>query len=202
MRQLASLLVRLNLETRMHHAAADNFWLGLVKGSRRPSRHEYMQRLVRAYGVEGPLEASLRYTRGFDQLVDMTGRYRAGLIAQDLLSLGLGPAQVATIPQMMIEPFAHVAEALGWLYVHERGMVVHQNVRRHLCDQIPELEHATSYLSAYDGVVGARMEDLGEQLDRLVRARVIADRVVLAAQDAFAHALGWLHEPEVVALAR
>lgn len=200
MRQIGSLLVRLNLETRAYHAGADGHWLDLALGGP-PTRQAYMQCLVRAYGFESPLEAALRYTRGFDQLVDMTGRYRAGLIAQDLLQLGLGPAQVATIPQLMIAPFAHVAEALGWLYVHERATLAFDQVRRELLRHHPDLVNASSYLSAYDGIVGQRFDDLGQQLDRLATMPAIASRVVLAAQDAFQQALAWNHAPEPAAVA-
>jgi heme oxygenase len=161
-----------------------------------------MQCLVRAYGFDSPLEAALRYTRNFDQLVDMTGRYRSGLIAQDLLQLGLGPSQVATIPQQMIAPFAHVAEALGWLYVHERATLAYETVRRELLRQMPDVESATTYLSAYQGVVGSRFDELGQILDQLASAPAIAERVVVAARDAFRHALSWVHVPEPIAAAR
>jgi len=87
MRQMGSLLVRLNLETRSFHSEVDKPWLDLIAGDRQPPRLEYMHCLLRAYGFDSPLEAALRYTKNFDQLVDMTGRYRAGFIAQDLLSL-------------------------------------------------------------------------------------------------------------------
>lgn len=197
MRQLGSLLVRLNLSTRAYHAGADGHWLELV--TNRPTRRGYMQCLVRAYGFDSPLEAALRYTRGFDQLVDMTGRYRSGLIAQDLLHLGLGPSQVASIPQQMIAPFSHVAEALGWLYVHERSTLIYETVRSELLRQLPDVEYATTYLSAYEGVVGSRFDELGQLLDRLASAPAIAERVVVAAQDAFQHALSWGHVPEPIA---
>lgn len=199
MRQLGSVLVRLNLETRGYHAVADHAWLALVTG-RPPARHDYMQALVRTYGFDAPLEAALRYTSEFDRQVDMTGRYRSGLIARDLLTLGLGPAQVSTIPQQMLAPFGSVAEALGWLYVHERATLVHERVRLELCRKARDLDHATSYLSAYTGVVGARFADLGQQLDRLARTPEVADIVVGAARDAFRHALAWL-SPDLVAIA-
>lgn len=197
MRQIGSLLIRLNLETRAFHAGVDAQWLDLVH--RRASRRHYMQCLVRAYGFDSPLEAALRYTRNFDQLVDMTGRYRAGLIAQDLLQLGLGPSQVASIPQQMIAPFAHVAEALGWLYVHERATLAYDYVRRELLRQVPDLSRSASYLSAYEGDVGSRFDDLGQQLDRLASSPAIAERVVVAAKDAFKHALAWVSVPEPIA---
>ncbi len=194
MRQSGSLLVRLNLETRAFHAGAEGYWLDLLT-SKRPTHRGYMQCLVRAYGFDSPLEAALRYTRGFDQLVDITGRYRSGLIAQDLLQLGLSCSQVASIPQQMIAPFAHVAEALGWLYVHQHATLAHGAVRRELRRQLPDVDHATTYLSAYEGVVGSRFDHLGQQLDRLASAPAVAERVVVAARDAFRHALWWSHVP-------
>jgi heme oxygenase len=191
MRQIARLLVRLNLETRSFHAEADRPWLDLVAGDHVPTRHEYMQRLVRTYGFDSPLEAALRYTKSFDHLVDMTGRYRAGFIAQDLLALGLDPVQVANVPQLMLAPFPNVAEALGWLYVHERATLAYETVRRELCERLPELQYSCAYLSAYDGAVGARFDDLGLQLERLSRSKAVGDAVVNAAQDAFRRVIEW-----------
>ncbi|MBA2544858.1 MAG: biliverdin-producing heme oxygenase [Deltaproteobacteria bacterium] len=196
MRQIGSLLVRLNLETRSYHAEVDKPWLDLIEGERVPSRHAYMQCLLRAYGFDSPLEAALRYTKNFDQLVDMTGRYRAGFIAQDLLSLGLGPAQVAIVPQLMIAPFANLAEALGWLYVHERATLAHQTLRHELCLRLPELEEACAYAGAYDGQVGARIDDLGLQLEQLCRSKAAGDAIIAGAHDGFRQAIEWLRAAE------
>lgn len=196
MRQLASLLVRLNLETRALHAETDRLWLELVQGRQAPARQRYMHALVRAYGFDAPLEAAVRYTPHVDTLVDMSGRYRSGLIAQDLLLLGLSPAQVASIPQVMIAPFANVAEALGWLYVHERATLTHEAVRRVLLDRDPSLGTACSYLGAYEGMVGARFEAFGQRLHQLAQSRVVAGRVVAAAQEAFRRGLEWVRTEE------
>jgi heme oxygenase len=193
MRQIASLLVRLNLETRSFHAEADRLWLELVGDHRVPSRQDYMHALVRAYGFDAPLEAALRYTPHVTTLVDMTGRYRSGLIAQDLLTLGVAPAQVASIPQLMIAPFANLAEALGWLYVHERATLTHEAVRHVICDRVPGLVNACAYLSAYEGVVGARLDAFAQRLDQLTKTRAVADRVVTAAMEGFRRALQWIH---------
>lgn len=193
MRQIASLLVRLNLETRAFHAEADRLWLELVSDRRVPTRRAYMHALVRAYGFDAPLEAAIRYTPHVNTLVDMCGRYRSGLIAQDLLQLGLGAAQVASIPQLMIAPFSSLAEALGWLYVHERATLTHDAVRQVLLARDPSLANACAYLGAYDGVVGARIEAFGQRVDQLVRTRAVADRVVTAAQEGFRRALQWIH---------
>jgi heme oxygenase len=196
MRQIPSLLVRLNLETQSFHAEADKPWLDLVSGDYVPSRQQYVNRLMRTYGFESPLEAALRYTKNFDHLVDMTGRYRAGFIAQDLMAVGVRAAEVATVPQLMIAPFSNIAEALGWLYVHERATLAYETVRRELCRRCPEVQYACAYLSAYDGGVGARLDDLGLQLERLTRSRAVGDAVVTAAQDAFRSAITWNHTPD------
>src|SRR5687768_7558155 len=129
MRYLSDALLRLDLETRSVQSAAERTWVRVISDEP-ASEHDYTRALVRIYGFEAPLEAALAYTPNFEALVDMVGRYRSGLIAQDLLTLGLTPAQVAAIPQCMIAPFAGVTEALGWLYVHERATLCHERVRR------------------------------------------------------------------------
>ena len=196
MRQ-ARVLVRLNLETRSHHAAVDRPWFELVANNRSPTEHDYTHALVRAYGFDAAVEAALAYTPSFESLVDTRGRYRAGLIALDLLSLGLGPGQIATLPQRMMEPFAGVADALGWLYVHERAALCHEPVRREILRNSRHLAHATSYLGAYAGFVGARFDELGRVLDHYARTRALEDRIVAAAQDAFRMLEHWLTGPAI-----
>jgi heme oxygenase len=196
MRQLGNILVRLNLETRAVHAAADRTWLRLIAGDRIPTEQDYARALVRVYGFDAPLEAAVAYTPHFETLVDMVGRYRSGLIAQDLLTLGLTPAQVAALPQCMIEPFGGVIEALGWLYVHERATLCHDRVRRHLIARIPALATATSYLSAYTGAVGVRFDDLGRILDRYARTPELERRIMTGAHEGFRALLGWLDGEE------
>jgi heme oxygenase len=191
MRQLASVVVRLNLETRGMHAAADRVWFELVANGRVPTRQEYMRTLVRVYGFEAPLEAALAYTPHFESLVDTTGRYRSGLIAQDLLTLALTPAQVADISQCLIDPCAGVAEALGWLYVHERATFAQEPVRRELIRRAPMLGRATSYLGAYAGVVGVRFDDLGRMFEQYGRTKALEDRICAGAHDAFEALLQW-----------
>lgn len=196
MRYLPDALLRLNLETRAVHAAADRIWLRLVSDEPEVTEHDYIKALVRVYGFEAPLEAALAYTPQFQMLVDMVGRYRSGLIAQDLLTLGLSPAQVAAIPQCMIAPFAGVGEALGWLYVHERATLCHDRVRRHLVSRQPSLAKATSYLQAYAGAVTVRFDDLGRMIGQYARTPPIEHRIVSAAHDALRTWLAWLDAGE------
>lgn len=197
MRYLPDPLLRLDVETRAVHAAADRTWLHLVGDDEHaPSEHDYMRALVRVYGFEAPLEAALAYTPQFELLVDMVGRYRSGLIAQDLLILGLSPAQVSAIPQCMIAPFSGVAEALGWLYVHERATLCHDRARRELVARVPKLAKATSYLAASAGAAMIRFEELGRQIACFARTPAVERRILLAAHDAFRALLAWLDASE------
>lgn len=202
MRYLPDPLLRLDLETRAVHAAADRTWLRLVGDEQGPSEHDYMHALVRIYGFEAPVEAALAYTPQFETLVDMVGRYRSGLIAQDLLTLGLSPAQVSDIPQCMIAPFAGVAEALGWLYVHERATLCHERARHALVARAPKLAKATSYLAASTGAAMIRFEDLGRQIARYARTAALEHRIVSAAHEAFRALLAWHDAAEQRAAAR
>jgi len=185
------LWARLDRETRHHHADADRFWFALVDGNRVPTESDYINCLVRAYGFEGPLEAALAYTSKLEQLVDMNRRYRAGLIAQDLLMLGLSAPQIARLPQAMIAPFARVGEALGWLYVRERATIAHAKVHRELVQRVSGLRDATAYLSAYEGNLDKRIDDLALVIEDVSQSPVIEDRIVSAANEAFRTLLNW-----------
>src|SRR5262245_27053134 len=114
------MLMQLNIETRVHHSAIDSTWLDVM--SPHLAATHYTRLLARAYGFEAPLEAALAYTRGLGTLIDLRERARAGLLAQDLLALGLSPAQVTDLPQCTeLAPFRSAFEALGWMYVAERA---------------------------------------------------------------------------------
>src|SRR5437762_2967352 len=129
MLQASTMLNRLDVATRSHHAEADAPWLDLMTAS--PTRQHYIAHLVKTYGFEGPLEAVLAYTPQVDLI--RRDRPRSGLLAQDLLALGLRPATIAQLPQCWsIGPFADLAEALGWKYVVDRATLLHASVKRHM----------------------------------------------------------------------
>lgn len=148
MHEISRHLQQLNLATRHYHAEVDRPWLSLLLPT--VSRADYCGVLVRMYGFIAPCESVASYTPGVHRLLD--GRARAGLIAQDLLTLGLSPAQVATLPHCSsITSFDSAAEAFGWLYVIERSTLLHEGIRRHLLAQLRDVEGACTYLSAHDG---------------------------------------------------
>lgn len=194
MRQVSKTLVRLNVETRCFHAIADAPWLDLIAPGHRPTRLEYLQRLVAAYGFDAPLEAALAYTPHLDGFVDLHRRFRSGLIASDLIGLGVKPGEVAELRGCMIAPFASVAEAFGWLYVHERATLLFGGVCAELVARVPELSGATSTLCTHQ-----RLDSFGEALDRVARTPAIEDRIVSAALDAFRTLQVWQRGPQAAA---
>jgi heme oxygenase len=190
-RQLSKTLVRLNVDTRAFHAEADGPWLDLVVASRAPNRHDYIQHLISCYGFDAPLEAALAYTPHVSSFIDLHPRFRAGFIAEDLLNLGVPPSAIAGIEQAMIAPFASVAEALGWLYVHQRSTLLHETVRAELLERLPELAFATTYLRRNAGRIGIHWDELGAAMDKIARTEHIENRVIAAAIEASRAAVHW-----------
>jgi len=181
-----SALTQLELETRAHHERAAAPWLELLL--RDVTLERYIGQLVRTYGFEAPLEAALAYTPGLGALLDLRARWRAGLIAQDLLALDVAPSAIANIPQSpSIAPFATTAQALGWLYVVERSSRIHEIVADHLVRWQPRCAGARTYLCAYRSVREQRWRELGEVLDE-ARPRT---ELIAAAHEAFRTAQRW-----------
>src|SRR5262245_47729258 len=102
MLQPLSMLNRLDMETSAYHAEVDAYWLDLLSAD--VTRDQYRRQLVRVYGFEAPLESSLAYTPHL-VIADRRERQRSGLIAQDLLALGVTPSMITALAQCSaIEP--------------------------------------------------------------------------------------------------
>jgi heme oxygenase len=186
----ATTLLRLNLETQSHHAAADQLWAPLLAPD--VTKWQYVARLALVYGFEAPLESALAYTPNLRLAIDIRSRIRAGLVAQDLITLGLTPSEVADLPQCFpMAPFGSPLEALGWLYVSERTTLQHDAVYKNVVGRMPEIAKATAYLSVYDGIVGLRWQELGSAFDRFVRTSRALDEVIAGAHSAFRCLATW-----------
>jgi heme oxygenase (biliverdin-IX-beta and delta-forming) len=194
--EVSSTLVRLNLETRGYHAAADAGWRALLTPD--VSRSRYRDHLVAVYGFEGPLEAAFAYTSNLGLVIDVHERFRAGYVAQDLLALGLKPVELAKLPQCVLAPFASPLEALGWLYVIERQTLLHDEVRRFLSARIPGVSGACVYLSVTEGVASARWQDLGRRLDRAARTPRMLEEILAGARAGFRASIDWWQRPHML----
>jgi heme oxygenase len=87
--------------------------------------------------------------------------------------------------------FQDAAEALAWMYVVERPMQVHENVRDELVSRFVDLARATSYLGAYEGAVSKRRAELGIALDQLCVSDKVCKRVIDAAGAGFRALIEW-----------
>ena len=188
-------LVRIDVETRAFHGEADAAWLALVAPGQTPSRFDYIQQLVASYGFDAPLEGALAYTPHLEAFIAVAPRFRSGLLAQDLLELGLSASTIAGLRQCMIAPFANVAEACGWLYVHQRATLLHDAIRLELIDHLPDVADATRALRLHEGKIGTLWEELGEVFDTVARSAPVEDRIIVAAHEAFRTTLAWNHRP-------
>lgn len=193
--RLSRTLIQLNIATRLHHASADAPWLDLMVPT--IGKTQYVKHLIKVYGFEASLEAAFRYTPGLSTLVDLRTRTRSGLLAQDLMRLGLGPARIAELPQRFAM-FAGAGEALGWMYVIERSTLLHGGVRRQLTLRVPDISNAMSYLSAYDGVAGRRWSDFGCALETVAHSPSAAAQIVRAANHGFCAMRDWFRDGETL----
>jgi heme oxygenase (biliverdin-IX-beta and delta-forming) len=186
----SSLLSRLNVATRRWHADVDGPWLDLLRPT--AGRADYLAQLVRTYGFIAPFESACRYTPGLPHALDSHPYTRAGLIAHDVLALGLSASQVASIPQChSITTFGDVPQALGWLYVVERGTLLHEGIRRRIVAHLPDIENACTYLAASAGELGDEWHALGRTLDRIGTRPEVASQVISAAHNAFECVKQW-----------
>jgi heme oxygenase len=188
------MLTQLNLETRIHHAEVDADQLKVLE---LPDAARYREFMIRSYGFEASVESALALTTNLNQFVDLRDRAKAGLIAADLLALGMRPQELSKVPLCpWIETFDSIADALGWLYVVERKTLLHSAMLRHLTVRMPQIiVLASSYLSCYDHTAGTRWRDLGAALDRFATPES-ADQIVAAAHHAFWCQRDWFRRPE------
>jgi heme oxygenase len=193
MQRLSRTVIQLNMATRSHHVTADTPWLDLMVPT--VGLHSYRKLLLRVYGFEAPLEAAFRYTPGLSSLVDLRARTRSGLIAQDLMRLGMSASRLADVPQRFTT-FAGPAEALGWMYVIERSTLLHGGVRRYLLQHLPDVGEATSYLSAYEDAAGLRWSELGSAFDAVAPSPPVVRQLLQAANTGFRALCDWFREEE------
>ena len=171
------MLLRLELETRQHHAAADEDRLALMDVG---SAADYRVQLARIYGFEAAVELALA------DLLEIRERAKAHRLRRDLLALGMTEPAVATLPRCAVR-LASATHALGWLFVLERHTLTAGLIRRqleHRCST--EIASATSYLATYGETPGARFRSLCASLDDHAQQQPsYATLIVAGASEAF-----------------
>lgn len=171
------MLQQLEYATRGYHVAADAGRLALLAGTL--TREKYVDYLARTFAFEAPIEARWQQTPRLERVIDVAGRLRTGFLASDLRALGCPP------DHLMPASFVGVEQALGWMYVVERGRRMNSLLHRHLQRRIPSVVAIAGNYLASCAPAAARWERLGVTLDRVARDHASAEQIINAALRAF-----------------
>lgn len=155
------------------------------------TRGDYGHLLAVTYGFEAPFELACSQTPDLAHAIDLRGRWRAGLIVQDLLVLGAAPEDIAELRCHSQIRFHDAAEALGWMYAIERSTLFHGELRDELTGRFTDLARATAYLGAYGSTASRRWAELGIALDRACVSTRVCKRVIDAAHAAMCARRAW-----------
>jgi heme oxygenase len=152
---------------------------------------EYRLLLQAYYGFIEPVEGAIRQHIDTAEVKNIDTRMRAGVLQDDLASLGLD--DLKAIPRAPMTSFVHDApSALGALYVLEGstlgGTFIVQMIRR----KFP-LENALRYFAGY-GENNAAMWAAFTQLLNQGQSTVFQDAAVLAANNTFNQFEKWLQQ--------
>ena len=191
-RDIPWMLVRLGLETSIHHAQADEDRLAAMDVK---TRAEYRAFLGLAYGFESSVEHAVWRTTELDGDV-LRDRKKAARLRDDLQVLGLSASEIEDLPRAAVTIHS-VAQALGWLFVIERHTLLSGLIKRHLHRALGDgVGGAFAYLSAYGDTPGARFRSLGEQLGRYAETCPPA-AIVSGAKEAFRAQRQWYRAPDL-----
>jgi heme oxygenase len=171
------MLQQLEFATRGYHVGADAGRIALLGAT--ITREKYIEYLARTYAFEAPIEARWQLMPGLERFITVAPRVRTGFLATDLRTLGCEVDPVAPAA------FVGIEQALGWMYVVERGRRMNGMLQRHLLRRMPAvMAIAGNYLAA-SSPLGPRWQQLGTALDQVARNGAIAEQIVNAAHRAF-----------------
>ena len=157
------MLVRLALETSVHHGAADDDRLAALSITSTPA---YRAFLVRVFGFESIVEETVMRFAELD-LHFVRDHARSHQLRRDLMLLGMSEREIGICPRASIA-IRTPGEALGWMFVLER----HTLVAGLLCRQIQQVvgsDVPIAYLGAGGPTPGARFRRFGEKLGDLAQ---------------------------------
>jgi heme oxygenase len=181
------MLLRLALETRVHHNIADADRLAVMDARDRTTYRTFLERV---YGFESVVETVLVRVPDLDPKL-VRGTLKTGRLRDDLVALGLAAHEVDRLQAATAPAIRTPAQALGWMFVLERHTLLAGLIRRHLARYLaPEMTVAAAYLTAYGDTPGARFRVFGDALGEYGR-RYAPDLIVAAAREAFRAQRHW-----------
>lgn len=186
-------LTRIDDETRSRGADADEQRLSVMNTP--ATTGTYRAFLLRVYGFEGPVEAALQVTHGLTDIIDLRARLHTRLLRSDVAALGV--VDLTCVPRCTSIPqFGDALEALGWMYVIERGRMLNSILHRYLEERLPAVTLAAATYLRSERSAGTRMRELGDTLDSVVQSDSDVDRVLVAAHGAFRAQAQWYSEAQ------
>src|SRR5688572_15870127 len=171
------MLQQLEYATRGYHVASDAGRIALLGAN--ITRDKYVDYLSRTYAFEAPVEARWQVVRGLERVIDVPRRVRTGFLASDLRALG------CVLDSVLPASFVGVEQALGWMYVVERGRRMNGMLQRHLLRRIPAVMMIAGNYLAASSPLGMRWQQLGATLDLVASNGSIAEQILNAAHRAF-----------------
>jgi heme oxygenase len=177
------MLVRLERETREHHAAADEDLFGIVASPTPSALRRFFATLYHfEYAVEW------RFSNRQDLPIRFIAqRIKTGPLGNDLLALGLdAPSRDILAHPLDVPEFASGAAALGWIYVLERSSLRHAALQHALGHAI-----ASKYLAASAATASERWRELGIYVDYAACSPEKERELIDAAHGAFEHQHLW-----------
>ena len=171
------MLRQLDYATRAHHVPADAGRLALFGHGL--TRDGYVDFLSRLYAFEAPIEMRWKRMVELERVLHVAARIRTPSLLADLTALGVNP-ELLPAPN-----FIGVEQALGWMYVVERGRRLNGMLHRHLARRLPrEVMIGGSYLLV-SSPSGPRWQQLATALDKVAYNSSMADQIINAAHRAF-----------------
>src|SRR5262245_6166714 len=193
------MLRRLRHETRAHQCVADADALMLI--ARPPNPEAYREFLIKLFGFEAPFEDAFAAVTELAAWIDMSRRRKSALLVADLVQMGMPLERSLEIPFCRVTPFETPQRALAWMYVVAKNVTTQQLLHSHLSRRAPELELATSYLSAHDNLAVDPWIELGKALDHFAERPEDADAIARAALEAYDRQHDWLNPARASATA-
>jgi len=189
--QPRAVLTRVDDHTSVAGASADAQRLALI--GEPADLATYRAFLARLYGFEAPAELAFQMTAGLTDVIDVRARLHTRLLRSDLAAVGI--VDFTTVVRCIAIPrFHNVLEALGWMYVIERGRMLHSILHRHLQQNLPSLASVAGMYLGSERFAAGRMRELGATLDSIVTCEADVDHVLVAALGAFRAQARWYRE--------
>jgi heme oxygenase (biliverdin-IX-beta and delta-forming) len=187
-------LQRLKCETRPYHEQIEHV---MDLPACLHSREEYRAVLARLYGLYAPVELALGDVAGLSTIVDdLSGRWKAALLARDLLALGLSTVELRDLPRCADLPaLPDIAHALGCLYVFEGATLGGQLIARQIAGSLGvSTEHGGAFFSSYGSQTGPMWRRFGAAVTAYATTPNHEAAMVAAAQELFRIFTRWLAE--------